>query len=211
MTMLVEKQAVEEIVSKLTTVDSFSINAITKSEFIRKSFFEKDMVLPKNPSHVMNSIKKQYDLPKQSVISEITAEISSGSQFSVSLDEYTSVRNRRYLNINLHLSTKFWNLSITPVTGLLPGEKIVDLVENKLSDVNLSMKKHIITSVTDGASVMKKFGRLIGIEHHLCYAHGLHLPVYNILYKKSNPSEAKCIEGDSQLQDSDENLSDCDE
>ena len=78
----------------------------------------------------MSMIKKQYDLPKQSVILEITAEISSSSRFFVSLDEYdTSVRNRCYLNINLHLSTKFWNLGMIPITRSLPAEKVVDLVE----------------------------------------------------------------------------------
>ena len=159
------------------------------------------MVLPKNPSQVMDIIKKQYNLAKQIVISEITTEISSGSRFSVSLVEYTSVRNRCYLNINAHLSTKFWNLGMTPITGSLPAKKIMDLVENKLSDFNLSMKRHIIASVTDGASVMKKFRWVSGIEHQLCYAHGLHVAVCDALYKKSNPLEAKFIEGDSQLQD----------
>ena len=65
MTMFVKKQAFKEIVSKLAMVDGFSINAITKSEFIRKSLSKKGMVLPKNPSHVMNMIKKQYDLAKK--------------------------------------------------------------------------------------------------------------------------------------------------
>ena len=97
MTMFVKQQAVEEIVPKLPTVDGFSINAITKSEFIRKSLSEKGMVLPKTPFHVMSMIKKQYDLAKQSVILEITTKISSVSRFSVSLDEYTSMSNRRYL------------------------------------------------------------------------------------------------------------------
>ena len=151
-------------------------------------------------------IKKRYDLTKQSVVLEITTKISSGSEISSE-----SIRTRRCLNINLLLSTKFWNLGMTQITGSLHAEKIVDLVENKLSDFNLTMKRHIIASVTDGASVMKRFGRLSGIEHQLCYAHGLHLAVCDVLYKKSNPSEAKCIEGDSQLQDFDENFSDCDE
>ena len=145
------------------------------------------------------------------MISEIAIEISSGSQFPVLLDKYTSARNRHYLNINLHLFTKFWNLGMTSITGSLPAEKIVDLVKNKLSDFNLLMKRHIIASVTNGACVVKKFGRLSGIEYQLCYAHGLHLEVCDVLYKKSKPSEAKCIESDLQLQDSDENFSDGDE
>ena len=100
---------------------------------------------------------------------------------------------------------------MSPITGSFPAEKIVDLLENKLSDFSLSMKRHIIASVTDRASIMKKFGQLSGIEHQLCYVHGFHLVVCDVLYKKSNPSEPKCIEGDLQLQDSNENFSDCDE
>ena len=57
---------------------------------------------------------------------------------------------------------------------------------------------------------MKKFGHLSSIENQLCYAHGLHLAVCDP-YKKSNPLGAKCIEGNLQLHDSDENFSDCDE
>ena len=74
---------------------------------------------------------------------------------------------------------------MTPITRSLFAEKIVDLVENKLSDFNLSIKRHNIASVTNGALVMKKFGRLSGIEHQLCYDHRLHL--CDVLYKKSNP------------------------
>ena len=62
------------------------------------------------------------------MILEITTEISRATRFSVSL-EYMSPRNRRYLNINLHLSTKLWNLGMTSITGSLPEEEIVDLVE----------------------------------------------------------------------------------
>ncbi|XP_065682373.1 zinc finger BED domain-containing protein 3-like [Hydra vulgaris] len=43
-TLFVKQQTIEEIVSKLATVDGFSINAITKSEFIRKSLSEKGML-----------------------------------------------------------------------------------------------------------------------------------------------------------------------
>ena len=93
------KHAHKELNLDLAAVDGFSINDITKSELIRKSLSEKGMVLPKNSSHVMNMLKKQYDLAKQSVILEITTELSGASRFSVSFDEYTSVRNRRYLNI----------------------------------------------------------------------------------------------------------------
>ena len=40
--------------------------------------------------------------------------------------------------------------------------------------------------VTDGASVMVKFGKIIDCDHKLCYAHGIHLAVGDVLYRKTD-------------------------
>lgn len=200
-TSFIKKESIEEIVSKLAAVDGFSINAIAKSEYIRKTLSDKGMILPKNPSHVMNMVKSQYHIAKQGVVKEMAMQIQGGSRFSISMDEYTSINNRRYFNLNVHSLTKLWNLGMIRIFGSLAAEKIVDMVEGKLSEFNLSTKKHIISSVTDGASVMKKFGRLSGMEHQICYAHGLHLAVCDVLYKKemiSNVSGSECNESDNQ-------------
>jgi hypothetical protein len=34
---------------------------------------------------------------------------------------------------------------------------------------------------SDGAAAMKKFGKLIPIYHQLCYNHGIHLAVIDVL------------------------------
>ena len=59
---------------------------------------------------------------------------------------------------------------------------------------------------------MKIYVRLSGMEHQLCYAHGLHLAVCDVLFKKSvisNSSGSECNASDSQ--NSDENNSEDDE
>lgn len=48
----------------MAAVNGFSINAITKSEYIRKTVCDKGMILPKNPPHVMNMVESQYHLAK---------------------------------------------------------------------------------------------------------------------------------------------------
>lgn len=58
---------------------------------------------------------------------------------------------------------------------------------------------HIVDSVTthignfglklNGASVMKKFGQSLSCEHQLCYAHGIHLAVFDVLYSTRTPVE----------------------
>ena len=60
LTFFIRKDTREELATKLAAVDWLSINAITKSEFIRQSFSEKGFVLPKNPSDVMGLVHTQY-------------------------------------------------------------------------------------------------------------------------------------------------------
>ena len=93
----------QEIVTKLSTLDGLSINTIAKSEFIRQSLADKGYTLPKNPTHVMDLVHVQYKRIKESLISKIAQKITSGARFSISLDEYTSLNNHRYLNINVNI------------------------------------------------------------------------------------------------------------
>ena len=44
----------------------------------------------------------------------------------------------------------------------------------------------IVAAATDGASVMKSFGRIICCVHQLCFAHGYHLAVNDFLYARQN-------------------------
>ena len=55
-----------------------------------------------------------------------------GTRFSISVDEYTSCRNRRFMNINLHTKDEFWKIGMQRITGSLPAENVVELVRNKL-------------------------------------------------------------------------------
>ena len=59
----------------------------------------------------------------------------------------------------------------------------VELTRKKLAKFGLSVQNHIFGVVSNGASMMKKFARLLGTEHQICHAHGLHLSVSDILYK----------------------------
>ena len=183
------KETLQEIVSKLAAVDGMSINTITNSRFIRSALADKGFTLPKNHSHVMNLIYSEHQLRKNDVIELLSKMLMKGSRFSLSLDEYTSIRNRRYLNINVHGNNgKFWNLGMIRIHGSLPAEAIVDSVESRLKEFGISLADHIVSCVTDGASVMTKFGKLVPCEHNLCYSHGIHLAVCDILYDSKDIS-----------------------
>ena len=132
-------------------------------------------------------VHTQYFKVKDHIDSEIRSRVSTGSRFSLSLDEYTSLNNQRYLNIIVHKGGgSFWNLGMVKIDGAMPAEKAVEAVQNKFSEFGLDLEKHVVTCETYGASVLVKFGKIIDCDHQLCYAHGIHLAVCDVLYRKTD-------------------------
>ena len=121
---------------------------------------------------------------------EMTQELSrlklQGAKFSMTSDEWTSVRNRKYINVNLHSTGgKCWNLGLIRAEGSLPAEVILENLKTKLMEFQLDLAADMISITTDGAKVMEKLGRLVKWEHQLCLAHGIQLAVLDTFYQKS--------------------------
>ncbi|GFX71065.1 BED-type domain-containing protein [Trichonephila clavipes] len=177
-----KKETLEDIVCKLVCVDGFTVNAITKSSFIRKSLHDKGYSFPPNPSDVMKLVYEQYNVIKARVTNEISSKLNAGLRCSLTLDEFTSLKNRRYLNINVHFNEgEIFNLGMLRISGSFSAENCVKSVETKLQEFGIITEKHIVACVTDGASMMVKFG---SCEYHLCYAHAIRLAVCDVLYNK---------------------------
>lgn len=81
-------------------------------------------------------------------------------RFSLTMDEWTSVRNRRYMNVNVREGSSVWNLGLIRAFGSCPASKCLEILELKLSEFGLGLKKHIVSITTDGCPVrvMKKVG-----------------------------------------------------
>ncbi|GFS89091.1 uncharacterized protein TNCV_1258471 [Trichonephila clavipes] len=73
------------------------------------------------------------------------------------------------------------SLGMLRINGSFSAENCVKAVETKLQEFGIITEKHIVACVTDGASMMVKFG---SCEYHQCYAHAIHLAVCDVLYNK---------------------------
>lgn len=167
-------------------MDGFSINGIANSQFIRQSLIARgpDYVLPIGNTNIMKLVHQQFELAKFEVTQRLNAMKSNGDRFSLTLDEWTSRKNRGYLNVNVHFKDgDFVNLGLERIPGRCPAEVIKSLTEKKLADFCLKTND-IVSSTTDGASVMKKFGRETDFMHQMCYVHAIHLAITDIIYKK---------------------------
>ena len=142
--IFLKKETIGEVVSKLVALDGFSFNALVNSTFIRSAMSEKGLEFPKNHKQVIQLVKKFSSCIKAELKANFSSMVSSEKRFSISLDEYTSLKNRRFVNVNVHQESKHWNLGLKRISGSLPAEKAVAIVTEKLEEFGLSMVDHIV-------------------------------------------------------------------
>ncbi|CAH2084627.1 unnamed protein product [Euphydryas editha] len=115
--------------------------------------------------------------------------VASGARFSLSVDEWTSVRNRRYFNLCLHgKDGEVFNLGLIYIPGKCGAGEARKIVDDALIRFKLDFEKNIVATTSDGPNVMKKFGRESPSEMILCMNHAIHLGVVDTFFKKKEAS-----------------------
>lgn len=72
------------------------------------------------------------------------------------LEEWTSVRDRRYINVNLRNELTSWNLGIVRVDNGGPAAKIMGLITAKLGEFGIFLEPDVVAITADGATAMQK-------------------------------------------------------
>lgn len=204
--------SLEAVIARMAAVDGFPFRVFITSIDLRKGLEARGFVnLPLSPSTIKTKVISYCKKVFESFGQNFEKSRQNGRCFSITFDEWTSNRNKRYININVHgffensSEIKFWNLGLVPIPGSMPAETCIDLVQNKLKDFNLSLENDIVGLTTDGASVMVKVGQLVAAHQQLCFAHGIQLGVIDVLYSsKVNNKEEESNDNDEE-DDDDEN------
>ena len=174
----------EERVSRFAAEDGFSVHAITQSTQIREFLKSKNYSLPKNPSGTMMLIKKYHTEIIDRKKHEVEVALQNNKRFAITLDEYTGLNEKRYLNVNLHYEDKLINLGLSRMIGSHDTYQTLNLLEQRLDLFGVSLKSHVVAMTTDGASIMKKLGMLSRSQSQLCFAHGINLCFQDVVYNK---------------------------
>ena len=139
------KQKIEEDVAEMIAISNLSFNQIAKSSFIRQALITKypGQTVPKQAKGVAEMLMKFYEYAEKDVKTQIAVHLTNEKKFSATLDEWTSVANYRYLNINLHYTktgerkTEHLNLGLLEIKGICNAEALVQMVRIKFfSDVH---------------------------------------------------------------------------
>ncbi len=180
-------------VAKLAAVDGISFSTLASSTEIRKGWEAQGLKVPETKAGIQAMMMRYSSKLKEDLKEHLAEKKKTGEQFSLSFDEWTSKRNQRYLCLNIHSQEQVHGLGMLRVKGSLPAERAKEMISAHLETFGLSLHQDILGATTDGASVMKKLGRLLGTSHQLCHSHGIHLAVADVLYKEGG--NEKEIEG----------------
>ena len=60
----------------------------------------------------MNLIHCEHKTIQEEIKGKIEAKLQSNTRFNITLDEYISIRSRKYMNVNIHYENKFINLGL---------------------------------------------------------------------------------------------------
>ena len=179
-----DKMELPERVGRLCAEDLISFRTVAGSKQIQELFTKLGYNGPKNHKSVKNYVMEERQRVKKIFIENFAKLKAKGQRFSCTTDEYTSTGNRRYMNLNVHIAGgDFHSLGLIRIVGSAPAKKMVELFTKRLAEYGLDIKKDIIATTTDGAEVMKKFGKETDPVHFLCYAHALQLCIQKVLYK----------------------------
>ena len=139
---------------------------------------------------------KQFAEIQREIVTKIREIKETDNRFLISFDKSKSTRNRRFINLNLHFPVGLQSLGLTRVKGSMVTERAIELEQERLHEYALSLNDDIVSTLTDGASIMIKFGRETESLQFSYFAHATHLSVCYVLYtEKPKQISDKCRDG----------------
>ena len=168
------------VLARMTACDGLSFKIFITSQDLRKSLTALGHSVPKSITSIRELVIQYGQQIRQKHIRKLANLKLEGNKFALTLDEWTSLGNRRYLNINVHGKGYLLNIGLVRIKGSFSPEICSDAISNRLSEFSLDVCTDIVAITTDGCAMMKKLGRIIPPFQQLCYAHGLQLVIQDL-------------------------------
>ncbi|XP_023218024.1 uncharacterized protein LOC111620341 [Centruroides sculpturatus] len=186
----------EAMVTRMVCKDGFTLSSFCTSSDLRCLFARNGFQLPTSPNTIRSMITNYAKTIEADLIKKFANLKEKGQRFSLSFDEWTSQKNHRYINLNVHHKETHFNLGLIRIRGSCTAEHCIELVSERLKTFGLNFETDTIGITTDGTSFMVKVGRLLPCYQQLCFAHGIQLAVVDDLYKKKDKKEVEHTEID---------------
>lgn len=101
MSKFLKKASLAEILAKCAAKDGFTIEGITNSSALKEYVNMKGYDMPKSPKTVFKLVLSFADVLKENLKKQIAEKLAKNIKFSIALDEWTDITNKRYLVLTL--------------------------------------------------------------------------------------------------------------
>ena len=197
------RDSIELVLSRMVAKDLVPMNTIVTSQDIQRMLKSDGYSPPKSLVLVRKLIASYSHKIRDEVRRKLQRFRQDGVRLSLSFDEYTSLQNARFVCLNIHAGPGIHvGLGMIRLKDSATAENLKEAIKKKLNEFDLSLDKDIFAAVTDGASVMKKCVKDMGLVHQECFSHSLHLAITDAIYKGEALTPSRNIDDDS-LEDSD--------
>ena len=126
-----------ERIARMAALDNLSFRQIASSTFIQDSLEMMYQRRAKSHNTVSKIVKKFAAEKRAEVKSKISETLKMNGRFSFTCDEYTSAKNTRFMNVNLHQYNNHYNLGMVHIPGSLKSEKAAEIVTKRAKDFGL--------------------------------------------------------------------------
>jgi hypothetical protein len=119
----------EEWYTRMAVENGLSFNQMASSEFIMLGFRNLGMKAIKSRSHVSDAVNKYIIRLQKETKKKLKANFDAGKWFSLVMDEWTSIRNHRFLNICNVTDVDLTNMGLARCQGSMTAKRTVELAE----------------------------------------------------------------------------------
>jgi hypothetical protein len=126
-----KQRTVEEWCTRMAVEDGLSFNQIASSEFVAKAFSNLGLRHPKSRTTVSNYVNSFITGMVKETKEELVKAFQNGVRFSVVIDEWTSINNRRFLNVCVVTMDSCNNLGLARCRGSMTAVRTTELLQVK--------------------------------------------------------------------------------
>lgn len=109
--------------------DGLSFNQIATSKFFPLAFSSMGLQHKKAPSTVSKAVNNYISKMREETKEQLQVCFQKGDRFSIVIDEWTSIKNRRYLNVCVVTASTCTNLGLVRCRGSMTALNTVELVK----------------------------------------------------------------------------------
>jgi hypothetical protein len=124
-----KNRSAKEWFTRQVVMDGLSLRQLAQSEFQRAACTAMRLKHFKSATAVGKAVMEFIGKMKENTKKDIAQQFNAGERFSVIADEWTSIRNRRYLNVCVKSSKFTANLGLVRCQGSVTSKVVAEMVK----------------------------------------------------------------------------------